>query len=122
MAGRVPDIEALTPRDLKALLLQLLERVAALEQENAALRDEIARLKGLKGRPKFQPSGMATATERKSARAGRRKRRGKIAKLVIDEDRVIEVQATGASRVTRVTSCRTSSCAPTWCACGANAG
>ncbi len=95
MAGRIPDIEALTPRELKALLLRLLERVAALEQENAALRDEIARLKGLKGRPKFQPSGMETATEPKSARAGREKRRrgGKIAKLAIDDERVIETQA-----------------------------
>ena len=58
------------------------------------MRDEIARLKGLKRRPKFRPSGVATATEPKSARAGREKRRrvGKIAKLVIDEERVIEAK------------------------------
>ncbi len=95
MAGRIPDIEALTPRELKELVLHLLEEVAARKDENAALRDEIARLKGLKGRPRVQPSGMETATEPKSARAGRGKRRrgGKIAKLVIDEERVIEAQA-----------------------------
>ena len=66
--------------------------VGGLKDENAALRDEIARLKE---RPRVQPSGMETATEPKSARAGRGKRRrgGKIAKLVIDEERVIMAQA-----------------------------
>ena len=49
MAGCLPDIEALAPDDLKGLVLQLLEDVVALKAENAALREEIARLKGLKG-------------------------------------------------------------------------
>ena len=44
-------------------MLQLLEDVVALKAENAALREEIARLKGLKGPPKLKPSGMEKATE-----------------------------------------------------------
>ena len=51
------------PDDLKGLVLQLLEDVVALKAENAALREEIARLKGLKGLPKLKPSGMEKATE-----------------------------------------------------------
>ena len=58
MADSPPDIEALSLDDLKRLVLQLLEEVARLRAENAALREEIARLKGLKGRPKIKPSGM----------------------------------------------------------------
>ena len=66
-------------------MLQLLEDVVALKAENAALREEIARLKGLKGPPKLKPSGMEKATEpaRAERKAGRRG--GKIDRLVIDE-------------------------------------
>ena len=74
VAGCLPDIEALAPDDLKGLVLQLLEDVVALKAENAALREEIARLKGLKGPPKLKPSGMEKATEpaRAERKAGRR--------------------------------------------------
>jgi hypothetical protein len=68
MAGSTPDVDALTNEGLKKLVLQLLEKVASLEAENAALREEIARLKGLKGRPKLRPSGMDKATEPKARR------------------------------------------------------
>ena len=90
MAGCLPDIEALAPDDLKGLVLQLLEDVVALKAENAALREEIARLKGLKGPPKLKPSGMEKATEpaRAERKAGRRG--GKIDRLVIDEERVAD--------------------------------
>jgi hypothetical protein len=63
MSRLIPDVEDLSVADLKKLVLQLLEEVAALKAENAALREEIARWKGLKGRPKLHPSGMETATE-----------------------------------------------------------
>ncbi|MEZ5826666.1 MAG: hypothetical protein R3C97_18630 [Geminicoccaceae bacterium] len=53
------DFATLGLDDLRDLVAALLERVASLEAENAALREEIARLKGLKGRPKMRPSGMA---------------------------------------------------------------
>ncbi len=54
-----PDIDALGVADLKRLLVEALERIAALSAENLALREEIARLKGHKGRPPIKPSGMA---------------------------------------------------------------
>ncbi len=58
MVGSLPDIEGLTPDDLKRLVLQLLEEVATLKETVAALRDEIARLKGLNARPPIKPSGI----------------------------------------------------------------
>ena len=51
--------------DLKKLVLQLLEEISALRAENATEREEIARLKDLKGRPKIRASGMETATDPK---------------------------------------------------------
>ena len=53
-----PDIDRLGLGDLKELVLRVLEENARLRAEKAGLREEIARLKGLKGRPKIKPSGM----------------------------------------------------------------
>lgn len=79
MAGSLPDIEALTIDDLKQLVLELLKEGFALKTENAALRDEIARLKGLKGRPVVKPSGMEkkAAERRKTKERRKQARRGK---------------------------------------------
>lgn len=81
MTKRPPDIDSLPPFALKPLTLGLLEENARLTSENAALRDEIGRLKGLKGKPDIKPSkpsGMDKATEAAEAkeRGGKRKRRG----------------------------------------------
>ncbi len=76
MGESVADIDVLSVDDLKKLVVEVFEANAELRAEIAALRDEIARLKGLKGRPKLRPSGMepgeraeaATASERQAPR------------------------------------------------------
>ncbi len=100
MAGSPPAFEALDLLGLKKLVFQLLEGNAALKAENAALREEIARLKGLKGRPKIKPSGMDKQTQTKAKRGrGRGRRHGaKHARLVIDEERVLDLSVPAGSR------------------------
>jgi len=98
-----PDIDALSPAELKSLVLRLFEEAAELRRMVAALRDEIARLKGGPGRPDIKatvrPSGMEKASEPQPTdpRGGRR-RGGTRAKLVIDEERKLEVDAPPRSR------------------------
>src|SRR5271166_5532100 len=74
MAESSRDLSGLGLDELKALLVQALEEVARLKAENAELREEIARLKGLKERPKLKPSGMAKAAGGRgtAAQSGRR--------------------------------------------------
>jgi len=54
---------------------RLTVRNAALEAENVALKDEIARLEGLPPRPKFKvkPSGMEQATSKPAGKSGRKR-------------------------------------------------
>jgi hypothetical protein len=57
------------------------------------LREEIARLKGLKGRPKLKPSGMEKAADAARS-AGRKHRRGaKRTALAIDETRILKLDS-----------------------------
>jgi len=72
MAESTRDISVLGLEELKTLLVQALEENARLKAENAELREEIARLKGLKGRPKLRPSGMEKAAEAAGAKDGGR--------------------------------------------------
>ena len=88
-----PRIDGLGLEELKSLLVQVLEDNARLKAEVAALRDENARLKGLKGRPQIKPSGMEKATEPEGKRARKTGRRGsKRAKLKIDVTTIIEAE------------------------------
>lgn len=96
------DIEELRRADLKRLFLQVLEENAKLRSENEALREEIARLKGLKGRPQLKPSGMdKQAKARQKAKQGRKQaKRHRGAKgLAVDEDRVIATPHPEGSRL-----------------------
>src|SRR3954452_3277763 len=91
------DLDALSPTELKAFVVRLLGKVAALEQTVAAQRAEIARLKGLKGRPALKPSGMERASEPKPPHL-RKGRRGPVRPRVAVEDQVIEATVPPGSR------------------------
>src|SRR3954464_9770218 len=91
------DLDALSPTELKALVIELLGKVAALEQTVAGPRAEIARLKGLKGRPALKPSGMETASEPKPP-SPPKGRRGPVRPRVAIEDQVIEATVPPGSR------------------------
>src|SRR5271165_4854779 len=53
-----PDIDALSPTELKSLVLKLLEEQAEFRRTIGALRDEIARMKGGPGRPDIKANVM----------------------------------------------------------------
>ena len=91
------DLDALSPTELKALVIELLGKVAALEKTVAAQRTEIARLKGLKGRPALKPSGMEKASEPKPP-GSPKGRRGPVRPRVTVEDQVIKVSVPPGSR------------------------
>ena len=57
------DLDALSLDELKKLVVQLLRRVAVLEEENQRLRAEVARLKGLPKRPKLAPGSLDQASK-----------------------------------------------------------
>src|SRR5271168_3146403 len=103
-----PDIDALSPAELKSLVLELLDEREEFRRTIGALRDEIARLKGGPGRPdikanvkpQIQPSGMEKASETRPADlSGERRRRGPTrTKLTIHDERKLEADAPLGSR------------------------
>jgi len=79
--------------ELEALLVEQFGEVAILKQTVAEQRAEIARLKGLKGRPDIKPSGMEKGTAPpKPGKQEKRPGRGKVTPRVKVEETVIRVE------------------------------
>jgi len=76
--------------------------IAALRAENQALRDEVARLKGLPPRPPLRPSGMEKATEPgavgKAMKRSRRRRGAKRDRDAVTAERVLKATVPAGSR------------------------
>jgi hypothetical protein len=88
-----PDLLSLSSTDLRDLVIALLGEVSELKSLVAAQRDEIARLKGLKGRPNIKPSGMEKTTEpKRGGKAGKTRRRGKVTPRVAPEIAVVRAE------------------------------
>ena len=88
------DLDRLSHTELKGLVVKQWEQMVELQRMVAALREEIARLKGRPLRPNLKPSGMEQGTEPKPAGSpGDRKRaRGSTrSKLSIHEERMVKV-------------------------------
>ena len=88
------DLDRLSHAELKGLVVTQWEQLVELQRMVAALRDEIARLKGGPGRPNIKPSGMERGTDPKPpGSSGDRKRpRGSTrSKLSIHEERTVKV-------------------------------
>ncbi|GAC1663574.1 MAG: transposase [Steroidobacteraceae bacterium] len=96
------SLEGLSLGELRNLVGTFVAEVRRLRAENQALRDEVARLKGLPPRPPLRPSGMEKATEPGRAGKGERgSKRGRGAKRdrdAITAEIVLKVPAPAGSR------------------------
>src|SRR3954451_23057557 len=89
-----PSFSDLSRPQLEARLIELFGKVVALEKIVDEQRAEIARLKGLKGRPAIKPSGMDKAIEPpKPTQKEKRRFRGKVTPRVVIDDQVIPAAA-----------------------------
>jgi Transposase IS66 family len=93
------DPSGLPRSELEAQLVELLGEVSDLKRIVAAQRDEIARLKGLKGRPSIKPSGMEKATEPKpGGKRAKHRGRGKVTPRVAPETKVLRAEVPKGSK------------------------
>src|SRR6186713_2263226 len=98
------DLDALSLDELKKLVVQLLVRVSAQDEEIQQLRAENGRLKALPKKPKLAPGGMDKAMEpdkrarTKQARRQRRKRQSGRRTPPVTEERTLVVEAPAGSR------------------------
>src|SRR4051794_36352064 len=91
-------LSGLSRGDLEALTEHLLAENAELKQAVADLRAEIAKLKGVTGRPVIRPSGMEQKTEPTDKAGKRGVKQRKTERLVIHEERVIQADLPAGSR------------------------
>ena len=92
------SLSGLSRAELEVLLVKLFGEIAALKQIVSEQREEIARLKGLKGRPTLKPSGMDKGTEPpKPAKQENRRFRGKVTPKVSIEDQVVKAAVPAGS-------------------------
>src|SRR3954469_17195055 len=100
----LPDLDALSLDEMKKLVVQLLVRVSALEEEIQQLRAENGRLKALPQKPKLAPGGMDKASEpdkrarTREARQQRRKRQSGRRTPPVTEERTLVIEAPLGSR------------------------
>ena len=91
-------LSALSRAKLEALLIELFGELTTLKQTVAELREENARLKGLKGRPNIKPSGMDQGTEPpKPQKPEKQPGRGKVTPRVEVKEEVIRVEIPAGS-------------------------
>jgi hypothetical protein len=113
MTRSPPGLAGIGGDELKGLLREALEKIAALTEQisalsekmsaltekNAALHAEIARLKGLKGPPQIKPSGMEKASAPSVPRGkGGRGGGGGSARMAVVEDRLVTVAVPAGAR------------------------
>src|SRR5579859_1890949 len=121
------DLPGLARAELEALVVKLLGELTELKGVVAAQRDEIARLKGLKGRPVIKSSSMEKGTDpMPGGKRAKHRGRGKVTPRVTLETKVLRAAAVPAgSQFKGYESHQVQDlvlCLPAWCATGASAG
>jgi hypothetical protein len=97
-----PTLSALSRPELEALLTEVLGELSTLKQAVAGLREEITRLKGLKGRPDIKPSTKPSGMEKATgpvepAKAENQRRRGPVTPRVKVVEKVIRIEVPAGS-------------------------
>ena len=82
---KLPQISDFPPDQVTPTALMLLEICHQQQEQIQELRDEIARLKGLKPKPKIKPSKLESGTKKKRNKPGRSGKRSKTRNLEIHE-------------------------------------